>query len=107
MAAEAATGRAADGEAGRLAIVVLGAGRVGRLIIRAVRLPGCCIAVDNDPRRLDDAERLGATTLFGDAANPAILRRAELDRTRVLVIAIGDHLTAHLATERALALTPA
>ena len=40
VAAEAATGRAADGEAGRPTIVVLGAGRVGRLIIRAVRPRG-------------------------------------------------------------------
>jgi CPA2 family monovalent cation:H+ antiporter-2 len=51
-------------------------------------------------------ERLGAVTLFGDAANPEILRRCELDRARILVVAIGDPLTVRLATERALRINP-
>lgn len=94
-------------EPARLAIVVLGVGRVGRLVVRAARIRGFrVIAVDRDERPLEDARRLGAATLFGDAANPEILRRCELERAQVLVIAIGDRLTARLATERALALNP-
>jgi CPA2 family monovalent cation:H+ antiporter-2 len=45
-------------------------------------------------------------TLFGDAANPDILRRLGLDRARVLVVAVADPLTVRLVVERALRLSP-
>lgn len=91
----------------RPSIVVLGAGRVGRVIVKAARRRGFrCVVVDRDARRLDEVAGLGAVTLFGDAASPEILRRLALDRARVLVVAIGDPLTARLATERALRLNP-
>ncbi len=91
----------------RLSVVVLGGGRVGRLVIRAVRARGFgCTVIDRDRNRLEEVAKLGVGTLYGDAANPEILRRAGLDRARVLVVAIGDRLTARLATERALRLNP-
>ena len=91
----------------RAAVVVLGGGRVGRVIVRAVRTRGFrCIVVDRDPRRLEELGKLGAATVFGDAANPHILARAGLERARVLIVAIGDPLTARLATERALRINP-
>ena len=91
----------------RLSIVVLGGGRVGRTVVRAVRNRGFrCVVVDRDARRLEEIARTGAATLFGDAANVHILQRAGLDRARVLVVAIGDPLTARLATERALRINP-
>ncbi|HEU5204803.1 MAG TPA: cation:proton antiporter family protein [Candidatus Limnocylindrales bacterium] len=96
----------ADDEA-RLSVVVLGGGRVGRTVVRAVRNRGFrCVVVDRDQRRLEEIAKTGAATLFGDAANPHILERAGLDRARVLVVAIGDPLTARLATERALRINP-
>ena len=98
---------AAAGDDARLSVVVLGAGRVGRIVIRAVRARGFrCVAVDRDQRRLDEVADLGAATLFGDAANPAILARCGLDRARLLVVAVGDPLTARLAVERALTINP-
>ncbi len=94
-----------DGE--RLAVVVLGSGRVGRVVIRAVRARGFrCVVVDRDQRALDEAAGLGAATLFGDAASRAILARAGLEKARLLVVAIGDPLSARLAVERARALNP-
>jgi CPA2 family monovalent cation:H+ antiporter-2 len=91
----------------RLSIVVLGAGRVGRVVVRAVRNRGFrCVVVDRDQRRLEDIAKTGAATLFGDAANPHILERAGLERARVLVVTIGDPLTARLAVERALRINP-
>ncbi|MGK2852021.1 MAG: cation:proton antiporter [Candidatus Limnocylindrales bacterium] len=97
----------ADDEARRPTIVVLGGGRVGRVVVRAVRRRGFrCVVIDREPARLEDAAALGAVTLYGDAASPAILKQAGLDRARVLVVAIGDPLTARLATERALRLNP-
>ncbi len=99
---------ARDGEdEDRPAVVVLGAGRVGRVVIRAVRQRGFrCIVVDRDQRRLDDMAALGAATLFGDVASRAILERAGLARARVLIVAVGDPLAARLAVERARAINP-
>ncbi|HEV8488236.1 MAG TPA: cation:proton antiporter [Candidatus Limnocylindrales bacterium] len=91
----------------RPGVVVLGAGRVGRLVVQAVRNRGFrCVAVDRDPRRLAEVARMGAATIYGDAANQEILSRCGLDRTRVLVVAIGDPLTVRLATERARRINP-
>jgi CPA2 family monovalent cation:H+ antiporter-2 len=102
---EAALAPDAAGE--RPAIVVLGAGRVGQVVIRAVRQRGFrCVAVDRDQRRLEEAASYGAATLFGDAASAAILERAGLARARVLIVAIGDPLAARLATERARVINP-
>lgn len=96
-----------DAELRRPTVVVLGAGRVGRVVVSAVRARGFrCVVVDRDAGRLDTVRRLGATTVFGDAANPEILKRVGLDRARVLIIAIGDPLTARLASERSLRLNP-
>jgi len=96
-----------DDEARRPTVVVLGAGRVGQVVARAVRLRGFrCVIVDRDPRQLDALERLGTVNVFGDAANPEILRRLDLERARILIVAIGDPLTARLATERALRINP-
>ncbi|HYO43001.1 MAG TPA: cation:proton antiporter, partial [Candidatus Limnocylindrales bacterium] len=62
------------GDEERLAVVVLGGGRVGRVVIRAVRARGFrCVVVDRDQRALDEAAELGAATLFGDGASRAIL----------------------------------
>jgi CPA2 family monovalent cation:H+ antiporter-2 len=94
-------------EARRPSVVVLGAGRIGRVVIKAVRRRGFrCVVVDRDPRRLEDIAELGAVTVFGDAANPEILRRLGLDRAQIMVVAIGDPLTERLATERALRINP-
>ena len=91
----------------RPGVVVLGAGRVGRVVVQAVRNRGFrCVVVDRDQRRLADVARMGAATVYGDAANHEILARCGLDRTRVLVIAIGDPLTVRLATERARRINP-
>ena len=94
-------------DARRPSVVVMGAGRVGRVVVKAVRRRGFrCVVVDRDPRRLDDVATLGAIVVFGDAANPEILRRLGLDRAQILVVAIGDPLTERLATERALRINP-
>ena len=96
-----------DAASERPSIVVLGSGRVGRVVVRAVRARGFrCVVVDRDQRALDEPVSLGAATLFGDAASLAILRRAGLERARLLVVAIGDPMTARLAVERARAINP-
>ena len=96
-----------DEEARRPTVVVMGAGRVGQVVTRAVRQRGFrVVVVDRDTRRLEAVEQLGAVTVFGDAANPAILKRLDLDRARILIIAVGDPLTSRLAAERAMRINP-
>jgi voltage-gated potassium channel Kch len=62
--------------------------------------------IDRDPHALDEAATTGAATLFGDAASVGILRRAGLEDARLLVVTIGDALTARLAVERARTINP-
>jgi CPA2 family monovalent cation:H+ antiporter-2 len=100
-------GRAAFAFDGRPHVVVLGAGRVGLLVTRAVRTRGFgCVVVDRDRRRLDEAARVGAEVVYGDAASPTILARVGLAEARLLVVAVADPLVARLAAERALAIAP-
>jgi monovalent cation:H+ antiporter-2, CPA2 family len=91
----------------RRRVVVAGSGRVGRIVIRAVRARAfACTVIDRDRRSLDEAARLGAEILYGDAARPEILRRAGLEQTQVLIVTIGDPLTARLVVERARTINP-
>lgn len=100
-------GSDAPAEPRRRHVVVAGSGRVGRIVVRAVHARSfSCLVIDRDRVRLDEMAALGADILYGDAARPEILSRADLDRAVVLIIAIGDPLTAHLVAERAHLLNP-
>jgi CPA2 family monovalent cation:H+ antiporter-2 len=91
----------------RRAVVVVGAGRVGRVVISAARKRGFpCIVIDRDRVRLNEAREMGASTLYGDAARPEILARARLEHATVMIIAVGDRLTARLIAERVRAAYP-
>jgi CPA2 family monovalent cation:H+ antiporter-2 len=92
---------------GRPHVVVLGGGRVGLLVARAVRTRGFgCVVVDRDRHRLEDATRLGAQVVYGDAASRTILERVGLREARLLVVALADPFAARLAAERALHINP-
>jgi len=100
-------GQAAFAFDGRPHVVVLGAGRAGLLVTRAVRTRGFgCVVVDRDRHRLDEAARVGAQVVYGDAASPTILALVGLAEARLLVVAVADPLVARLAAERALAIAP-
>lgn len=97
----------ADAPSERRNVVVLGGGRVGTLVARAVVRRGFeCVVVDRDQSRLEAFRRMGALTVFGDAANVHILRRAVGSRTSLVVVALADHLTARLAVARVRAVAP-
>jgi CPA2 family monovalent cation:H+ antiporter-2 len=88
-------------------VVVLGAGRAGLLVARAVRTRGIgCVVVDRDRRRLEDASRLGAQVVYGDVASASILERVGLADARLVVVAVADPFAARLASERALRINP-
>jgi CPA2 family monovalent cation:H+ antiporter-2 len=88
-------------------VVILGGGRVGRTIAQSV-VPHVerTIVVDHDARLLAEVREAGAVAVYGDAANPHILRRVIAPETLLVVIAVPDHLTAYLAAERVRAIEP-
>lgn len=88
-------------------VVILGGGRVGRTISEAVAPHvGRTIVIDHDAGLLAGLRRVGAIAIYGDAANPQILRRVIGPETLLVVIAVPDHLTAFLAAERVRAIEP-
>ena len=91
----------------RPAIVVLGGGRVGRVVIRAVRARGFrCVVVDRDQRALDEASKRARRRSSATRRAPRSCAGRALGEARLLVVAIGDALTARLAVERARAINP-
>jgi CPA2 family monovalent cation:H+ antiporter-2 len=99
--------RAAYVSDGRPHAVVLGAGRAGLLVVRAVRTRGFgCVVVDRDRHRLEEAMRLGAQVVYGDVASREILERVGLEEARLLVVTVADPFAVRLAAERALRINP-
>jgi CPA2 family monovalent cation:H+ antiporter-2 len=87
--------------------VVVGSGRVGRLVIGALTRRDFPFVVISQERH--DVEALrdqGRAAVFGDAANEEILAAAHIDAARVLVLAIPDEHAERLIVERARAVNP-
>jgi monovalent cation:H+ antiporter-2, CPA2 family len=87
--------------------VVIGSGRVGRLVIGALARRNFPFVVVSEDRH--DVERLrsqGQAALFGDASNIEVLRHARIDTARVLVVAIPDEHASSLVIHHARDLNP-
>ena len=98
---------APDGDGLRAHAVVIGSGRVGRLVIGALARRGFPFVVVSEDRH--DVERLrsqGQAALFGDASNLEVLRHARIDTARVLVVAIPDEHASGLVVHHARDLNP-
>lgn len=71
--------------------VVLGYGRVGRVVAAALRTTGQeFVVVEQDRGLVDELRRRGERVLIGSASNRALLERAGLARATLLVVAIPD-----------------
>jgi len=78
-------------------VLIIGYGRVGATIVRALRQVGIdVIVVDQDRTIIEDLQKEGVKTIFGDATRPGILTHAGLDRARLMVVATPSN---SLATE--------
>ncbi|SKA24927.1 cation:proton antiporter [Consotaella salsifontis] len=67
-------------------IILCGCGRVGQLVATVLDLAAVpYVALERDPRHLQDAKRKGHHVLFGDATRRGILRAAGLPRASAVV----------------------
>ncbi len=96
------------GERLRRHAVVLGCGRVGRTVVRALtnrNFP--YVAMDSDYDLVRRTREEGAVQiLFGDAASPTMLDIAGIDRALIMVLAIRDTLSTRQAIAYALRRNP-
>lgn len=72
-------------------VVIVGYGRVGRLISSLLqRVSISQLVVNSDAERLEELNRNNIPSLYGDAANSEILTHSHLDTARVMVVAGPD-----------------
>jgi CPA2 family monovalent cation:H+ antiporter-2 len=93
----------AGGEAA--AVLVVGFGRVGRLVAEMLeRHEIGWLAVERDARLVEAARREGKRVFFGDASRPDLLERAGLKTARALVVTMDAPQTAEAVTAAARAM---
>jgi CPA2 family monovalent cation:H+ antiporter-2 len=83
-------------------VVVVGCGRVGSHILNvleALNIPR--LVIEFDLQRVEELNRRGTTTLYGDAANSEVLAHAGLERARVLVVTVPEEATSELVVAAA------
>jgi CPA2 family monovalent cation:H+ antiporter-2 len=82
--------------------VLVGHGRVGSLVARALERRGFAYVVIEQDRRIVEALRAHSIqALYGDAADIELLGRAGIDHAVVLVIAVADPAASEVIYERA------
>jgi monovalent cation:H+ antiporter-2, CPA2 family len=88
-------------------VVVVGGGCVGRHIVQVLDVLGLPqLVIESDAERVEELNRRGVATLFGDAANSEVLIHAGLSRARALVVTIADETSAALTIATARVLAP-
>ena len=88
-------------------VVIVGYGRVGRHIVSLLGQMGIPhLVVDADSQRVEELDRQGVPTLYGDAANSEVLTHAGLGRARALVVAGPDEDASALVVTAARDLAP-
>ncbi|PSB54343.1 cation:proton antiporter [Chamaesiphon polymorphus] len=88
-------------------IVVAGFGRVGQTLVRMLYFQGHQILViDNDEAALQTLRERGIPYLYGDAASPSVLEKANLSAAKSMAIALPDPMSTRLTLNRALGLAP-
>ena len=91
----------------RLHAIISGYGRVGRLIGPALERRGFGYVVITQQRHeVDRLRARGIPAIFGDAANADVLKMAQIDRARLVIVATSDPNETRLIVERAQSLHP-
>jgi CPA2 family monovalent cation:H+ antiporter-2 len=87
--------------------VVVGSGRVGRLVIGALsRRAFDFVVVSEDRHDVERRREQGIAAIFGDASAIELLRAARVADARIIVVAIPDEHAARLIVQRARELNP-
>lgn len=87
--------------------VIVGYGRVGRVVGKTLIAQGLPIViVDKDRRRVENLRGDGLATIYGDASTPGILEAAGAERARLLVIATPEGLRTRRIIELARLINP-
>lgn len=87
--------------------IICGLGRVGSLVARALdqhQVP--FIIIDDDPQVTISAQNKGYYVIHGASANEIILDAAHVKTARLMVICMGDSVTARTTAQQALAMNP-
>jgi CPA2 family monovalent cation:H+ antiporter-2 len=82
--------------------IICGFGRVARELAEALEHRGFrYLVIEYNPYIVRELRERGIPVIYGDAANPAVLDHAHLDRARVLAVLIPDEQTAETVTRQA------
>jgi CPA2 family monovalent cation:H+ antiporter-2 len=82
--------------------IICGFGRVARELAEALEHRGFrYLVIEYNPFIVRELRERGIPVIYGDAANPAVLEHAHLDRARVLAVLIPDEQTAQTVTRQA------
>lgn len=88
-------------------VVIVGHGRVGRHIVNVLgQLTIPHLVIEADAERVEELDRRGVSSLFGDAANSEVLTHAGLSRARALVVTLPDEAASELVVAAARELAP-
>jgi CPA2 family monovalent cation:H+ antiporter-2 len=88
-------------------LVILGYGTLGRTLGEVLvthHVP--YVALEIDPTLVREARRAGHPVLYGDAGSDELLRRAGLDRARMLAVTLPDHVMERAVIRRARRMNP-
>jgi monovalent cation:H+ antiporter-2, CPA2 family len=88
-------------------VLVCGYGRVGRQFVHMLAEQGlACIAIENDPDRVQEGRNAGEKVFYGDATRRGVLEAAGLARARALVVSFDDLTSALQILQQARELNP-
>ena len=88
-------------------IVIVGYGRVGQHVVNvADQLSIPHLAIESDVERVEELNRRGTATLYGDPANSEVLTHAHLEQARALVVTVPDEATSELIVAASRDLAP-
>lgn len=72
-------------------VILCGYGRLGQNVMQVLKDEGIdSLALDLDPERVRQAAAAGEPVLYGNAAQPGVLRAAGIERARALAITVDD-----------------
>lgn len=88
-------------------LVIVGYGVGGRNVARAARAVGIkYVVVEMNPGTVSEEKKRGERIFFGDASYEAVLKHADVDRARIMVVTIPDIIATRLIVSEARSLNP-